>query len=235
VKLGRIGLVLTAGLLRTGSADAGIIFDNGGPDQNAAFFADTTSTYSISIAADDFTLSTSSTISGVNWWGWCGSSGGGPNSSCPTGDFTLYFYNDSSGTPGTVIQSYSVGNANQTATSNIPAGYQEYSYSATISPDLVLAAGTYWLGISNTTDPSYLWMWETSSTSDPGGVYSYCQAAPCTPLGWELSGPTSDLAFNLTGPTGQGSAVPEPASLAIIGAGLLGLAGLRRRLKANPA
>jgi hypothetical protein len=63
-------VALAAALLATGSADAGPIYNNGGPDHVVLQLADTT--YAYSQVAEEFTLASgSNTIGGVNWWGGC--------------------------------------------------------------------------------------------------------------------------------------------------------------------
>lgn len=57
-----IGLALAAGLLSTGSAHAGIIYDNGGPNQVGNEIGD-----NYTASADEFTLiAGANTIGGVN-------------------------------------------------------------------------------------------------------------------------------------------------------------------------
>lgn len=208
-------------LLAAASANAAQIYDNGGPNQYGGYTADTSFPTSTQIA-DEFSLTAgNNTIGGIHWWGACVFGG----VTCPAGNFTLYFYNDSgSNSPGTPIAAYSVGNAHQTATGSIVAGlYDEYSYSASI-PDLVLTPGTqYWLGISNTTADN-AWMWETTAPAGANDVWSYCTT--CTSSWYSLAtDATGDAAFNLTGPATK--TVPEPLTLSLIGAGLAGAAALR--------
>jgi len=214
-KICAVACTLAAGLLSAGSAGAAPIFDNGAPNQQELAYADTS--YLYSIAADDFTLTAgNNTIGAVNWWGACTLNGG--HCSGP-GSFTLYFYNNSAGAPGSLITSISVGNANQTLTGiSIQNAYDEYSYSAII-PNLTLTAGTqYWLGISNTTSGEQ-WGWEDSHII--GNSHSLC---PSCNSGWTLS--VLELAFNLEGPT---STVPEPVTLSLFGVGIAGAFAARRR------
>ncbi len=193
-----------------------MIYDGGAPDHVDGYFADANDTVT-SQAAETFTLlAGANTIGDVHWWGGCFASG------CPN-DFTLFFYNDNAGLPGSLIASYAVGNANATATGSQYAGsVDEYFYSTDISP-LTLAAGTtYWLGITNTTGYGPVgWSWETSN--EVGTHANFLIDG----TGWVSL--TSDLAFNLTNDSISAAAIPEPASLALFGAGLLGLGALRRR------
>jgi len=103
---------LTAAFLAAGNASAGVIYDNGGPNQSANQLADTT--FFFTEAADEFSLvAGGTTIGDVHWWGGCAVNDGGTlttGTDCPSpGAFTLSFYNDSgSNSPGTLIMSYDV-------------------------------------------------------------------------------------------------------------------------------
>ena len=214
-------VALAAAMLAAGNARAGVIYDNGGPNQTANQLADTT--YFFTEAADEFSLALgSNTVGDVHWWGGCVVNDAGTlttGTNCPTGAFTLNFYNDSgSNSPGTLFASYSVGNANQTASGLTIAargGIPEYSYS-TFIPALPLTAGTeYWLGISNTTTTDVVWGWEFT-TQGTGDAYQFGGGI------WNAR--SNELAFNLTG-------VPEPGSLVMFGGAVFGLAAIRRRRK----
>jgi hypothetical protein len=215
-------LVIACGaLLTVVGARAGVVYDNGGPNQYSSYYAD--SSYAITEVADPFMLGAgTTTIDGVNWWGTCVDPATSFSASCPTGDFTIDFFADSSGAPGTLLASYGVGDANQTATGNFIGGfYTEYSYSAGIS-DPGLSAGTqYWLGISNSTDSSVIWAMETSTSGAVGG-----HDLLFPPSTWV--GNPNDLAFNLTGPS-SAPAIPEPGTLVLLSSGFGLLAALRRK------
>jgi len=210
---------LGAALLATAPAEARVIYNNGAPNQTVIQFAD--ASYFFTEAADEFSLASGhNVVTDVHWWGGCVINDGGTITSgtnCPTGDFTLHIYNDSgSNSPGTLLATFNVGNANQTLTNQTIAargGIPEYYYSTSI-PDLTLTPGTeYWLGISNSTTPDVVWGWAVAAqlTGDAfqfgGGV-------------WNAR--TNELAFNLTG-------LPEPGTLALFTAGAIGLVRLRRR------
>ena len=229
--MGKLAGILVALVLfgsTVGTTRAAVIYDGGSGNLIGTYYGDTQYSFGTAVAAPFTLQSGASTITDVHWWGGCYF---GPT--CPAGDFTLSFYTDNSGAPGTLIGSaYSVGNANQTATGNTmptydPAGdtFDEYSYSADLGP-LVLSPSTpYWLVVSdNTGTAPVTWGMETTSAANvPTTDYQYCADASCQVLGWSA---IPALAFNLTN---DRLSVPEPATLALLGAGLAGIGFMKRR------
>jgi len=211
------GMLLMTGI-RMAGADV-IIYDAGGPNQNSFYFGDTT--YPYTAAADSFTLQDgASTVTDAHWWGACVTSDG--TNTCPAGDFTLGFYTDDAGVPGSLIQSYSVGNANQTATGNfigVGADFTEYSYAAVFAPLVLTPGENYWFAVSNTTDwPTVAWGMEGTGSPFGGGHYQYS----ADEAAWTAV--NEDLAFNLT----AGSTIPEPTTLSLFGLSAI-VAVLRHR------
>jgi hypothetical protein len=156
-------------------------------------------------------------VSDANWWGGCY-----PDKSCGSSpNFVLSFYNDSVEGPGTLIASFNVGGANQTATGNQIGGlFAEYSYSATFAPVTLTSGTQYWFGISGTTGAGTFGV-ETTSTAPTGSqLFTYGIDTPGT---WSPD-ESEHLAFQLT------AGVPEPSTWAmmLIGFASLGFAFYRR-------
>lgn len=196
-----------------------VVYNGGSPDQGGTYYAD--SAYSASVYIS-FVLPTGVTaISDAEWWGGCyNSDSSGSCGSSPS--FTISVLSDVAGAPGTVLASYSVGAAGQTATGNTivgPPPYGEYVYNAYF-PAITLTPGTtYFFEITGTTgaDETGEFGVETTSTA-PGGAVAF----------QSFGGPPgvidAELALQLT--------VPEPSTWAMMLFGFAGLGFLAYRKRA---
>jgi hypothetical protein len=181
------------------------------PDYWAGYWSDIPSQQ----MADNFSLSSSRAITAVQWWG-------GYYSGLFADNFTVRFYDDTSGGPGNLLASYNVGTAGQTDT-GVQFSYfgrEVYSYSIVLPNSFNATGGiTYWVSILNGNEDNWIWAtanetgWDANRNEDTGG--------------WNSSS-MSDFAFILQG---NPSSVPEPTSLFLLGTGLgvIGLAAWRRK------
>jgi hypothetical protein len=172
-------------------------------------------------AYDNFSIKATVPITDATWQGGYF----GPPNPGPITGFTLTFWKDNGGQPGTALLSEHInGNANQSPRGFDPGlggGGQVFNYSTNLpTPFLAQANTPYWLSIvpdlDFSDDPSIgQWAWHTGTGGDGKMVQDY--------LGQRFTF-NEDLAFSLSSPQ---AVVPEPASLAAWG--LVGLGGVAYR------
>ena len=204
------------------SADT-VVYNGGSPDLGGTYYANSADGASVYIS---FVLPSGVTsINDAEWWGGCyNSDSSGSCGSSPS--FTISVLSSTDSGPGTVIATYDVGGADQTATGNLIAGpptYAEYVYNADF-PAISLTPGTtYYFEITGTTGATETGEFgvETTSTA-PAGTLAY-QSFGGTPEVID-----AELALQLT-------TVPEPSTWAMMALGFAGIGLLAYRKRATLA
>lgn len=215
MKLSRIlcGVIL----FTVSQANAALIYDSGGPNNAQWRNSDLNSQ---GVAADDFSLSSESTVSSI---GWFGSYLFFPSQPQPD-SFTVQIYEDQGNDPANAPLHTAIFTSalSRTFTGvSVATNYgtfDMYEYSVDIQPLTFNANTRYWLSIFNETPET------TVNQSLSGWAWAYSTVA--STHRWKKHGEdwttfgSSDLAFSLNGDDAN---VPEPGVLFLLTAGMFGL------------
>jgi hypothetical protein len=184
-----------------------IVVDNSPPDHL------TGNNLGFAFQAEDFSLASGATVTGIRFWSLEGDSAyRGRISWSITATRRL-------DAPGAVVAAGTQGSVSRTALGSYD-GLQEYRNDFALSAPLTLGPGTYWLVLHNGVpgnlgDPNEF-LWEsTAGNNTLRGVERFGHSGP-----WSTTG--TEHAF-------QVSAVPEPAQVLMLLLGMTLLACLRRR------
>ena len=135
--------------------------------------------------------------------------------------FTVTFWSDNGDQPGSLLLAQSVsGNAGETSD---PSVTSLFDYSINL-PTFFLATGgnKYWLSIvADYPLTTAQWGWADGSGGDGVFYQDFFDTS---------SQFSTDLAFELTGAV-VNPEIPEPATMLLLGSGLLGLWGARKKFK----
>ena len=223
----RLSMVLIAATLAItmlyGNVSAVVIYDNGVPEATNAALTFSDPSYDVYRVADDFVLGGGvSVITDIHWWGGYENGNYQPVSN----DFTITIYETSNSAylPGASVYTSNIGNVVGTYCDITNSwGSDIYYYSIFVEP-IILSTGTiYWLEIVNdTADDDVFWGWARTNGEGVFANWGY-------PDEDVWNGRTlQEMSFNLTN---DSASVPEPATMLLVGFGMIGLAGFRRKFK----
>jgi hypothetical protein len=224
--LSLLAIIFVSLFADTHRIEAVIIYDNGVPD----LIAGSPSDFAVpQQTGDDFTLNANANIiTDIHWWGFYF------QPPPQTDDFTIRIFNiDSvSGNPETTPSVYNnnVGTVTRTDTLTQITGYgfEVFQYSLDVDPISLTSGTPYLLSIVNSTgvagESNKLWFWANSNSSSGNALIRFNDGEAFSQLL-----PLSEMAFNLT--EQPVTPIPEPATILLLGSGLLGLIGLRKKLR----
>ncbi len=174
-------------------------------------------------AADNFSLFDDATLTSLSWVGQYDVE---QTALTNPVDFRIYFFADAGGLPGSVPVITVDAPATGVATGGSFDSSPWLAYSIAL-PSLFLSSGEFWISILeyDTQTPDVggsQWMWGRASLSGSSATRSGDVDT------WMITG--SNMAFTLEG---TAAGVPEPASLALFGLGILAVRSVRRRARAD--
>ncbi len=116
------------------------------------------------VVADNFTPSADGDVTNICWWG-------AYTNDIPSPDtFEIKYYTDNNGLPGMIVGQYSQALLTLTVEgpvdSSLGTTFPVFEYSATHAPLSVIAGDCYWVEITNVTNGSQFWFWQSSLEGD---------------------------------------------------------------------
>jgi hypothetical protein len=179
-----------------------LLYSNGTPNLNAIAW---TINFGYAVS-DTFNLGPGSTVKGFDMWVW-----EAPGDKALTVDWSI----TSAEFGGTTYGSGTASVTDTVLTTN-QYGYQIDQLTGGTG-GVALDAGMYWLNMQNAVMTS-------------GGALYWDENSGASQASENTIGSIPSESFDVTGSTGGDQTTPEPSSIMLFGSGVLGLAGIRRKL-----
>jgi hypothetical protein len=209
------GLAAAAGVsiaLLAATAQAAVLYDNGPANGN-------NDAWTINfgyVVANSFDLAGASTVTGANFTLW-----NFPGDVTSTVDWAIV----TNPTAGSTLASGTAAAVSQSLQGTNGYGY-DINLDSISLPGIALGAGTYWFELFNAVvdndNPAF---WDING--GPSQIWESAIGYNPDPNQYAIGLNNSSNSFQITGDAGN---VPEPATLALFGLGLLGLGLSRRKL-----